>query len=76
MTAETPEELTVKEQYDNCKGFECPRLLALCKTGENGRRYFTEGDMAYNAIAACNNWAIGISDGDCPIEPTETEAKV
>lgn len=69
MTSESSQELTVKEKYENCKGFECPRLLELTKEHEDGSRYFVEGDMAYQAMVLCNNWGIGLSDGNCPIEP-------
>ena len=72
MTNEIPQELTVKETYENCKGFECPRLLSLTKENEDGTRYLAEGDLAYTAMVLCNNWAIGMSDGDCPIKPIDT----
>ena len=75
MNDKAPKELVVKDRYQDCKGFECPRLLELCETGEDGRRYFTDGDLAYTAMVRCNNWAFGLSDGDCPIEPSESEAK-
>lgn len=77
MNNQAPE-LTVKEQYQDCKGFECPRLLRLMKQREDGTPYFTEGDLAYYAMTLCNNWTIGLSDGNCPIkliEPTESEEK-
>jgi hypothetical protein len=69
MTNETSQELTVKEKYENCKGFECPRFLSLTKEREDGTRYFVEGDLAYTAMVLCNNWVNGVSDGNCPIKP-------
>lgn len=71
MNDHTPE-LTVKEQYDTCKYDECPRLRPLMDERE-GKFYFAEGSMAYTAITLCNNWAIGMSDGNCPIKPIESE---
>lgn len=71
MNNEAPAEMTVKEKYEDCKGFECPRLNEILQTGEDGTKYFTEGDMAYRALVLCNNWAIGWSDGECPIKPLE-----
>lgn len=71
MTNETSQELTVKEKYESCKGFECPRLLSLTKEHKDGTRYFTEGDLAYTAMTLCNNWTIGLSDGSCPIKPLD-----
>jgi len=76
MTDETKQEYTVKEKYDNCKGFECPRLLGLTKEHEDVTRYFVEGDLAYAAMVLCNNWAIGLSDGDCPVKPTDDEKAI
>ena len=67
MTDNTPEELSVKEKYENCKGLECPRLLSLTEEREDGTRRIAEGDLAYTAIVLCNNWTIGLSDGDCPV---------
>jgi hypothetical protein len=67
MTNNTSPELTVKERYGQCKQFECPRLLALCETDADGKPYFVEGSVAYAAIVLCNNWALGLSDGECPI---------
>lgn len=65
----SPEGLTVKEKYQPCKSFECPRFLKLCRTREDGRPYFVEGDLAYTALVRCNNWPLGLSDGNCPINP-------
>lgn len=70
-TNETTQELTVKEKYESCKGFECPRLRSLMKEREDGTPYFVEGDMAYYAMTLCNNWTIGLSDGDCPVKPVD-----
>jgi len=70
--SETPA-LTVKEKYADCKGFECPRLLSLMKEREDGTPYFVEGDMAYYAMTLCNNWGLGLSNGDCPVLPLEGE---
>lgn len=69
MSKERTPELTVKERYQPCKQSECPRFLALCKTNPDGSTYFTEGDLAYSALIHCNNWAIGLSDGECPVNP-------
>lgn len=74
MNKETSGELTVKKRYEDCKGFECPRLVELCQTDEQGNKYFVEGDLAYRAITLCNLWALGLSDGNCPIRPTQSEA--
>ena len=68
-------ELTVKNQYEHCKGSECPRFRPLMEERDGGF-YFTEGSMAYTAIVHCNNWAIGMSDGNCPLKPTESEVSV
>lgn len=77
MTNEIPQELTVKKKYENCKGFECPRLLSVTKEHEDGTRYFVEGDLAYTAMVLCNNWTIGLSDGNCPIKPVDVvEAEI
>ena len=77
MINEALPELTVKEKYENCKGFECPRLLRLTREREDGTRYFGEGDLAYTAMALCNNWTIGLSDGDCPVNPVDAvEAEI
>lgn len=70
MNNEPTPELTVKEKFKNCKGFECPRLLEIAQEDEAGKKYFVEGDLAYRAIVLCNNWTIGLSDGDCPIKPS------
>ena len=71
MTNETLQELTVKEKYEYCKGFECPRLRSLMEKQKDGTPYFVEGDMAYYAMTLCNNWTIGLSDGDCPVKSVE-----
>ena len=71
MTAAS--ELTVKESFQDCKMFECPRFLAICKQKEDGSYYFSEGDIAYQAATLCNNWAIGLSDGECVVNPTVLE---
>jgi len=76
MTNEIPQEIAVKEKYENCKGFECPRLLRFTEEREDGTRYFTESDLAYTAIVLCNNWTIGLSDGDCPVKPVEAEIQL
>lgn len=73
MSSEAAPNLTVKEKYAECKTFECPRFLDLCGTREDGSRYFTEGGLAYNALVRCNNWTIGLSDGECPLEPSVLE---
>ena len=70
--ANVPEGLTVKEPYQDCKMFECPRFLALCDEKEPGRPSFAEGSMAYVAIVHCNNWPY-LSDGTCPIKPEYIE---
>lgn len=75
MTNETTPELTIKEKYEDCKGFECPRLRTLMKEREDGTLYFVEGDMAYHAMILCNNWTIELSDGNCPVKPID-EAEV
>ncbi len=72
MTNQSPE-LTVKEQYEDCKGFECPRLRSLMEEREDGTPYVVEGDMAYYAMTLCNNWTIGVSDGNCPVKPLASE---
>ena len=69
MNKELPEVIAIKQKYEDCRGFTCPRLLELAKTDEDGRRYFTEGDLAYTAMVRCNGWSIGLSDGSCPLEP-------
>ncbi len=71
MNNQSPE-LTVKEQYDNCKYHECPRLRPLMDE-RDGQYYFAESTMAYTAITLCNNWSLGLSDGNCPIKPIEAE---
>ena len=71
MNNENPPKMTVKERYEDCKGFECPRLNELLRTREDGKKYYNEGDMAYTALVLCKNWAIGASDGECPIKPAE-----
>lgn len=71
MTDNTPEELSVKEKYENRKGFECPRLLSLTEEREDGTRRIAEGDLAYTAMVLCNYWTIGLSDGDCPVNPVD-----
>ncbi len=54
-----------------------PRFLRLTKEGHDGTRRFAEGSLAYTAIAMCNNWELGLSDGYCPIKPADTdEAKI
>jgi len=67
-------ELTVKDQYQDCKLFKCPRFLALCDVNvESGKPSFSEGSSAYSAAVLCNNWAIGLSDGECVVSPTVLE---
>lgn len=75
MTSEVQPTRTVKGRYEACKGSECPRLLELMKEREDGTRYFVEGDLAYQAMVLCNNWTIGLSDGDCPVKPTDVETR-
>lgn len=67
MTNDQSPELTVKERYTNCKQFECPRFLAICETREDGSKYFSEGSIAYQALVLCNNWTLGLSNGDCAV---------
>ena len=71
MNNEAPAEMTVKEKYEDCKGFQCPRLNEILKTREDGTEYCVEGDMAYTALVMCRNWAMGLGDGECPIKPLE-----
>lgn len=73
MTSERQPKLTVKERYQECKQFECPRFLAICETGPDGSKYFTETGLAYSALVLCNNWTLGLSDGECPIDPKVLE---
>jgi len=73
MSNGTTPELTVKERYTNCKQFECPRFVAICESREDGSKYFSEGSIAYSALVRCNNWTLGLSDGDCVVSPVVLE---
>lgn len=71
MVAAKNPELSEKNKYEICKGLQCPNFLEVCKVDSQGNPYFTEADIAYQAMALCNNWTLGLSDGRCVLTKQE-----
>ena len=55
----------------DCVGFKCPRFAEYCHTDSDGNLYFSEGSIAYDALAMSRS---GLMNG-CPFGPLKKESQ-